>query len=283
MDNRYDRLKFSLLSHFMKGEAKVPQMPETSMQLRKLLSSEHASLEQVTRLLHSNPPLAAYLMQFAATPLLRNLRPGVNLQEVIARLGMQRLNNLVLSFTLQNLLTTQDPVLQKVFRHRWNTALLCAAYCACLAQDYTRLSLEDAMLAGLVQDIGSLPLLDEADQWPEIPREEAVLEQLCDQLSADIGVVVLTAWKLPPVLVDCARHRTHWDRQHGERADLADLVQVASRLCASEPDDESLPQLPAWRRVFRERADQLDAATLRTELASGVAFWFKLMGGKGHA
>jgi len=83
--------------------------------------------------------------------------------------------------------------------------------------------------------------------------------------------------------VDCARHRTHWDRQHGERADLADLVQVASRLCASEPDDESLPQLPAWRRVLRERADQLDAATLRTELASGVAFWFKLMGGKGHA
>eukprot|EP01031_Cornospumella_fuschlensis_P000689 gene689-871_t len=116
MDNRHDGLKFSLYSSFLKGNAKVPQMPETSLRLRKLLASEHASLEQVTRLLHSNPPLAAYLLQFAETPMLRNLRQGVNLQEVIARLGMQRLNNLVLSFAIQHLFTSQDPALQKVFR-----------------------------------------------------------------------------------------------------------------------------------------------------------------------
>lgn len=173
MDNRHDGLKFSLYSSFLKGNAKVPQMPETSLRLRKLLASEHASLEQVTRLLHSNPPLAAYLLQFAETPMLRNLRQGVNLQEVIARLGMQRLNNLVLSFAIQHLFTSQDPALQKVFRTRWNAALLCAAHSACLAQLLTRLPLEDALLAGLVQDIGSLPLLDELERWPEVPARRA--------------------------------------------------------------------------------------------------------------
>jgi hypothetical protein len=57
MDEHPTGLKFSLYFNFLKGNAKVPQMPETSLRLRELLASERASLEQVTRLLHSNPPL----------------------------------------------------------------------------------------------------------------------------------------------------------------------------------------------------------------------------------
>ncbi len=283
MDNRHDGLKFSLYSSFLKGNAKVPQMPETSLRLRKLLASEHASLEQVTRLLHSNPPLAAYLLQFAETPMLRNLRQGVNLQEVISRLGMQRLNNLVLSFAIQHLFTSQDPALQKVFRARWNAALHCAAHSACLAQLLTSLPLEDALLAGLVQDIGSLPLLDELERWPDVSRAEDDLQRLCDQLSADVGVIVLTSWKLPPQLIDCARNRSEWCRAHKGTADLVDVVQVARQLAARELDDEQLVQLPAWQRLLGERLDSLPPEAVRTELASEVGFWFKLLGGKGHA
>lgn len=283
MDNRHDGLKFSLYSSFLKGNAKVPQMPETSLRLRKLLASEHASLEQVTRLLHSNPPLAAYLLQFAETPMLRNLRQGVSLQEVISRLGMQRLNNLVLSFAIQHLFTSQDPSLQKIFRARWNAALLCAANSACLAQLLTRMPLEDAMLAGLVQDIGSLPLLDELERWPEVSREEDELQRLCDQLSADVGVIVLTSWKLPPLLIDCARHRSDWCRPHKGSADLVDVVQIARQLTAHELDDEQLVQLPAWQRLLGERIDSLPPEALRAELASEVGFWFKFLGGKGNA
>jgi HD-like signal output (HDOD) protein len=124
MDEHPTGLKFSLYFNFLKGNAKVPQMPETSLRLRELLASERASLEQVTRLLHSNPPLAAYLLQFAESPLLRGSRPGISLQEVISRLGLQRLNNLVLTFTIHHLFTQNDPVLLKVFRARWNASLL---------------------------------------------------------------------------------------------------------------------------------------------------------------
>src|SRR6218665_1946116 len=191
MESRHEGMKFSLYSSFLKGNAKVPQMPETSLRLRKLLGSEPASLGQVTRLLHSNPPLAAYLLQFASSPMLRNVRQGVNLQEIVSRIGMQRVNNLVLTFAVEHLFTSQDPALQKVFRARWNAALMCGAYCACLAQQYPRLQMEDAMLGGLLQDIGSLPLLDELERWPDVPREPNELQQLCEQLSADIGGILL--------------------------------------------------------------------------------------------
>ncbi len=283
MENRHEGLKFSLYSNFLKGSAKVPQMPETSLRLRKLLESEHASLEQVTRLLLSNPPLAAYLLQFASSPMLRNVRQGVNLQEVVSRIGMQRVSNLVLTFAVEHLFTSQDPALQKIFRARWNASLMSAAYCACLAQHLTKLPMEDAMLAGLLQDIGSLPLLNELDSWPEVSREPAELQSLCEQLSGDIGIIVLTVWRLPAVLIDCARYRSEWQREHEGNVELADIVHVARQLSASAPDDEQLVQLPAWRRVLGSRVDDLPPQALRDELGGEVTFWFKLLGGKASA
>lgn len=281
MESRHEGMKFSLYSSFLKGNAKVPQMPETSLRLRKLLESEHASLEQVTRLLHSNPPLAAYLLQFASSPMLRNVRQGVNLQEIVSRIGMQRVNNLVLTFAVEHLFTSQDPALQKVFRSRWNAALLCGAYCACLAQQYTRLQMEDAMLGGLLQDIGSLPLLDELERWPDVSREPHELQQLCDQLSADIGVIVLTAWRLPTMLIDCARYRASWDREHVGPTDLVDVLQVAQLLSGGADNDVQLVLTPAWKRLLGARVDELPPQAIRDEVGSEVAFWFKLLGGKG--
>ncbi|MBD9484847.1 HDOD domain-containing protein [Pseudomonas sp. PDM14] len=281
MEQRNESLKFSLYFSFLQGNAKVPQMPETSLRLRKLLASEHVSLEQVVRLLHSNPPLAAYLLQFAESPLLRGARQSGGLQEVVSRLGMQRLNNLVMIFTVQHLFTKQDPGLIKVFRARWNEALLCAAYSACLAQQLTKLPLEDAMLGGLVQDIGSLSLLEEVENWFEQTPSEEELQALCNQLSGDAGVIVLSTWKLPELFIDCARYRSDWTRQHSGPADLLDVVQVARQLSDNSLDDALLLRLPAWHNLLGERAEELGPADLRTELEGNVSFWFKLLGGKG--
>lgn len=281
MEQRNESLKFSLYFNFLQGNAKVPQMPETSLRLRKLLASEHVSLEQVVRLLHSNPPLAAYLLQFAESPLLRGARQSSSLQEVVSRLGMQRLNNLVMIFTVQHLFTKQEPALLKVFRERWNEALRCAAYSACLAQELTRLPLEDALLGGLVQDIGSLSLLEEVENWFEQTPTEDELQALCTQLSGDAGVIVLSTWKLPELFIECARQRSAWTRKHSGPADLLDVVQVARQLSDNSLDDALLLRLPAWHSLLGERADDLGPADLRTELESNVSFWFKLLGGKG--
>lgn len=61
-----------------------------------------------------------------------------------------------------------------------------------------------------------------------------------------------------------------------------DVVQVARQL-SSDCDDEQLVQLPAWRRLLGERAEDLAPQVLRNELGGEVAFWFKLLGGKPNA
>lgn len=86
-----------------------------------------------------------------------------------------------MGFSLQNLFTSSEPALQLAFRTRWRSARERAAHCAVLAQR-TGMSLDYAMLGGLLQDIGSLPLLSELEHWPNVPRESETLQELCERL-----------------------------------------------------------------------------------------------------
>jgi HD-like signal output (HDOD) protein len=276
-----DNLRFALYTRFLKGEAKIPQMPENALRIRRLLADPHTSLEQLSRVINGDPPLAAYLMQFADSPLLKSARACSNLRDVLARLGTQKLNNLVLGFSVRNLFISKELALQQVFRARWKKALERAAFCACLAPRSTVASVDDALLAGLLQDIGSLPLLAELERWPQYSREQADLQALCEQLSGPIGCVVLTAWKQPGEMIDVARHRSDWSRTSDTPASLADLVQVASLLLHDSASPMPLVDSPALQRLFPNQGDPTELAnTLRAQLAGEAAFWFKLLGTK---
>ncbi|NLJ12736.1 MAG: HDOD domain-containing protein, partial [Gammaproteobacteria bacterium] len=164
-------LHYSLLSAFLKGTVKIPQMPENALRIRSLLRDPYTSLEHLSRVINSDPPLAAYLMQFADSPLLKSARPCRSLRDVLARLGTSKLNNLVLSFAVRNIFISKELALQKAFRTRWNASLARAAWSASLTSVLPEISADDALLGGLFQDIGSLPLLAELENWPQIDRE----------------------------------------------------------------------------------------------------------------
>ncbi|WP_028626332.1 HDOD domain-containing protein [Metapseudomonas resinovorans] len=275
MDNRHDNVKLALYERFLKDVGALPPMPEASLRLRQLQTADAATHEQASALLEACPVLAERLNEFASLPLLGHIHPGAQLTDVVRQLDGRRLANLVLAFELRQLYEGSEPSLEKVFNKRWRLSLQRAALSAGLAQHLPHLEAEDALLAGLLQDVGSLPLLKELHQWPQVSRLEVDLQRLCEQLSAELGVLLLSAWKLPGNMQDCARLRRDWCRQHKGPVDLADVVQVASQLLEEPRDDDRLARLPAYQRM------ELPAPqVLRAELAEVVALWMKLLGGR---
>lgn len=269
-------LHYSLLSAFLKGTVKIPQMPENSLRIRSLLKDPYASLEQLSRVINRDPPLAAYLMQFADSPLLKSARPCRSLTDVLARLGTDQLNNLVLAFSVRNMFISKELPLQKGFRARWNASSIRAAWSACLAPLVSGISADDALLGGLFQDIGSLPLLAELENWPQIPRDVDTLNHLCEQLSAPIGTILLTAWKQPSSFIDCARYRnSHTDAPEQKTTQLYQLVQIGEAL-QNPSKHQSLAQLPLAQQIFAN----LDAHEIQQQLKDHVNLWFLLLGVK---
>jgi len=175
----------------------------------------------------------------------------------------------VLSFSLQNLFTSSEPALLQAFRTRWRSARELAAHCALLAQR-TGMSLDDAMLGGFLQDIGSLPLLSELEHWPNVPRESETLQELRERLSGDLGALVLTRWQLPSAIIESTRLYGQWQREHDGAAALADLVLLASALQTSQTLQGPLP---AQAKLGLEQP--LDE--LRQELAGELQLWKRLL------
>lgn len=271
-------LHYSLLSAFLKGTAKIPQMPENALRIRSLLRDPHVSLEQLSRVINSDPPLTAYLMQFADSPLLKSARPCRSLTDVLARLGTNKLNNLVLTFSARHIFISKELPLQKAFRVRWNASLMRAAWSACLAPLVSGISTDDALLGGLFQDIGSLPLLAELEKWPQISRANDDLNRVCEQLSAQIGTVLLTSWKQPSSVVDCARYRDSGSLTEASvhaTTQLYQLVQISEAL-QNPNKHQILTQLPLAQQIFAT----LDAHEIQQQLKDQVNLWFLLLGVK---
>jgi len=269
-------LHYSLLSAFLKGTVKIPQLPENALRIRSLLKDPHASLEQLSRVINSDPPLAAYLMQFADSPLLKSARPCRSLTDVLARLGTDKLNNLVLAFSVRNMFISKELSLQKCFRARWRASSMRAAWSACLAPLVSGISADDALLGGLFQDIGSLPLLAELENWPQISRDSDTLNDVCQQLSAPIGTILLTAWKQPSDFVNCARHRnSHTEMPVHAATQLYELVQIGEAL-QNPNKHQTLTQLPLAQQIFAT----LDAHEIQQQLKEQVNLWFLLLGVK---
>lgn len=269
-------LHYSLLSAFLKGTAKTPQMPENVLRIRALLRDPYTSVEHISRVINSDPPLAAYLMQFADSPLLISERPCRSLRDVIARLGTSRLSNLVLSFAIRNIFISKELALQKIFRARWNASLTRAAWAACLTSLVDGISADDALLGGLFQDIGSLPLLAELENWPQFSREPDDLHGLCEQLSGQIGSVLLTGWKQPDYLIDCARQRNNTAiTDNPADVQLYELVQIAE-LLQNPLKHASLSELPLAYTLFNEP----DVDQVKEQLKDQINLWFLLLGVK---
>lgn len=272
-------LHYSLLSAFLKGTVKIPQMPENALRIRSLLRNPYTSLEHLSRVINSDPPLAAYLMQFADSPLLKSARPCRSLRDVLARLGTSKLNNLVLSFAVRNIFISKELALQKAFRARWNASLARAAWSASLTSVLPEISADDALLGGLFQDIGSLPLLAELENWPQIERETDNLNTVCEQLSGQIGTVLLTSWKQPSHLVDCARYRNgHLASSSADTAQLYELVQIGEAL-HNPLKHQQLAQLPLAQQIFND----MDVEKVQQQLQEQVQVWFLLLGVKTRA
>lgn len=272
-------LHYSLLTAFLKGTVKIPQMPENALRIRSLLRDPYTSLEHLSRVINSDPPLAAYLMQFADSPLLKSARPCRSLRDVLARLGTSKLNNLVLSFAVRNIFISKELALQKAFRARWNASLARAAWSASLTSVLPEISADDALLGGLFQDIGSLPLLAELENWPQIDRETDNLNTVCEQLSGQIGTVLLTSWKQPSHLVDCARYRNgHLASSSADTAQLYELVQIGEAL-HNPLKHQQLAQLPLAQQIFND----MDVEKVQQQLQEQVEVWFLLLGVKTRA
>ncbi len=224
---------------------KLPTLPEVALQVREAVESEKASAADIATIVARDAALSARLLQVVNGPLYRGRNVINNIQMAVTRLGRNLVRNLVVSLVMQQIYQATSDVTDKRLRQLWEHSVQVAAISRVLAQ--RPLLSDQAMLAGLIHNIGALPLLVLAEDVPELLDNESVLDQLLDKLSPVVGSQILQSWNFPDTLVAVAAHHQDIYHEGGLEPDYVDVVLVA-RLQTLMGTDHPLAKAD-WSRV----------------------------------
>jgi HD-like signal output (HDOD) protein len=206
----------------------LPTLPEVALRIQQLARDEDVSAGRLATEISRDPATAARLLKIANSASQRALRKVDNLQMAVARLGMDLTGSIVIGLTIEQLFRARSGVIARRLQASWARSQEVAAMAHVLATHYTLLKPELAMLAGLTHEIGVLPILRLADDFPEVADDPVALERVLMQLHPRTGNLVLRMWNFPPEIADVPMRHLDFARRHDGPADYADVITVAN-------------------------------------------------------
>lgn len=205
----------------------LPTLPEVALKVRDAVESENSTASKVAEMIATDAALSARLLQVANSPLYRGRNPIDNLQMAVARLGTRLVRSLVVSLIMKQIFQATNDLLDKRFRQIWEQSVQIAAISRVLAQGLPNLDKEQALLAGLIHNIGALPVLTMAEKFPELLENPQELDRVLDAISPRVGQRILQEWGFPDSLTRVPANFLDLHYEGGAQADYVDVVIVA--------------------------------------------------------
>lgn len=217
-----------LLDDLENDKLVLPTLPEVALKVRDTLEDENSSLVDVARIITSDAALAARMIQVSNSPLLRAANPIETVEAAVTRMGSNMIRNLVTSMVMEQMFQATSDVTDKRLRKIWEHSTEVAAISHALASQFTKLQPDQAMLAGLVHDIGTLPILSRAEDYPELLDDEETLDRIINTVHTTIGAEILRKWNFPEELILVAEEHEDLTRDSKNGPDYVDVVIVAN-------------------------------------------------------
>ena len=262
-----DRLHRYIVDELVHDRLVLPTLPEAALRVRDLATREDVTAAQLSAEIGRDPALAVRLLRVANSAAQRGNARIESLQQAVTRLGIGYTRLLVESLVMEQLFTTTTPALREHLRGIWQRSVAVAGLSQVIAAHCTLLDPARAMLAGLVHEVGALPVIRVADSQAERVEPGPMLEAVIRLLAPRIGRLVLQAWHFPPELVAVPTDCVDLQRTHDGPADYADVVCVARLqvLARAAPLSPAVPEaLPAHRKLdLSPTVDLLEIGTCR--------------------
>jgi len=210
------------------GNIKLPTLPEVSLKIKKVAANPEADIPTLSKVAEIDPAFCGYLLQISNSPIYRGSVDINKVNLAIGRLGLQNTCNIAMTYAIRALFCANRKVMAKRLQQTWKNSTYTAAV-ACVIAEHTKSSFDpdEAVLAGLLQDIGCLPLIDKAAKYPDLIEDDQAMLFLYDRYAASIGVAILKKWGLHEKFIDVVKNRDNWKYNLEPEVNLTDLVLLA--------------------------------------------------------
>ncbi len=266
------RLFHRLFQDLQNGTLSLPSMPDVAMRVRQAVNEEDVSAAYLAKIIQIDPAVAARVIQVANSALYGSGQGVDSLIAAIQRLGSQKTREVVMAVTLREVFKTRSALLTKRMAQLWQHSSLVAATAAVLARKLFGFSPERALLAGLVHDIGIVPMLAHAEAYPQLAEDPASLEATIGTYRGQVGAMILRRWNFPEDLVTVALEAENWHRRHEGDGDYADIIIVVQlQIMAAQEGIPRVAEVPAAEALGLPLLGITDVAPVLDEAREEIA------------
>ena len=234
----------SLAAELSRGKVDLPSFPEIAVRVRRILSDPKSTIDQVVRVVGSEPALAARLLRVAnSASLNRTGRAVTDLRSAINRVGYNMVRSASISFAMAQIRNSNKLLgLEHHLQDLWQCSTRVAAFSYVLARTSAKVNADEALLTGMMHAIGKLYVLTRAHAHPELFASPAVLDELIGEWHPSIGKAILENWEFPEEMAQAVGHQNEHGRMELEFPDLSDVIAAAVLMALHGAD---LPALAA--------------------------------------
>jgi putative nucleotidyltransferase with HDIG domain len=210
---------------------KLPTLPTIAIEALMVINDSKSSAKDLAKVISKDTSITARLIRYANSPVYSGLYPVKSIRSAITAIGFQQVKNAIYAVSMHEVFRTSQTDIQRRMEELWAHSVKVAANAAALAGAQSDLDPDVALVAGLIHDIGKIPLLMKACDYVELVGDDKYLEHLLDQLHTGMGRDILQFWEFDPALVAVAAEHENLDRKpEGANPDYVDLIQVANIL-----------------------------------------------------
>jgi len=238
-----NRLLQAFADHYTNEKLELPCFPSIAAKLQNTMQLDAACISEAAIIIQLDPVIAAKLIELANCPLYVCATPAKSCFEAVKRIGLNAARNLVISLSLHQVFKSHSPLITNFLDKIWKQSIYISALSFVLARLTKQVNPEEALLAGLICDLGTVPFLHFVNNLPKDYYTEADLRSIMACVKGPIGYKILVEWGFSEEFIKVPVFSDDWYQNNSKELSLTDIV-VLSRL-HSEIGRTDMANLPA--------------------------------------
>ena len=197
---------------------RLPSLPTIALEVLELARQKDINFKQIAETISNDPALSSKILRTVNSSYYGLSKSVSTISHALVILGLNSVKTLALGFTLVGSLrnSSGDELDLSEF---WKRSVFAAVGARTIARDLNMLEHEEAFLAGLLQDLGVMAMMqtlgaqyvDVFEQAPDHDRLHEVEEAALDLPHPEVGAALAEKWNLPPILVAPIRYHADPD------------------------------------------------------------------------
>jgi HD-like signal output (HDOD) protein len=219
----------------------LPALPRTYARLRETMAKGDATVQEVSAVISSDSAIAAKVLQIVNSAFFRLAKRVTKIEQAVTYLGFIAIRNLTMSVEVFSQWSRSGAPAGFDAERLQQQAQQVAATARALAPD--SVSRDDAMLAGLLHNIGYCVLVDqcpaEIERAAKFAREKGIPMHQAERdvigaTHAEVGAYLLGIWGLPYQIIEAVAFQ-HAPAQVGQsELDLLAVLAIAETLALAD-------------------------------------------------